>query len=63
VMFKREDLTPAEHYADAHIKHKAKFICKMTADISIPYVMYIANKVNQQFKNAEATPELESSNA
>jgi hypothetical protein len=63
VMFKREDLTPAEHYAEAHIKHKAKFICKMTADISIPYVMYIANKVNQQFKNAEATPELEPSNA
>jgi hypothetical protein len=26
-------------------------------------VMYIANKVNQQFKNAEATPELERSNA
>lgn len=63
VMFKREDLTPAEHYAEAHIKHKAKFIAKMTADVSIPYVMYIANKINQQYKDAQSTPELEPSNA
>lgn len=48
IMFKREDLTPTEHYTDAHIKHKAKLIRKLNAAISIPYMMFIAQKIGQQ---------------
>ncbi len=62
VMFKREDLTPTEHYTDAHIKQKAKLIRKLNAAISIPYVMFIAQKIGQQ-ANDQATAELEPSNA
>lgn len=51
IMFKREDLTPTEHYADAHIKQKAKLIRKLSADISIPYIMFIANKIAKQVTN------------
>ena len=63
IMFKREDLTPAEHYADAHIKQKAKLIRKLNANISIPYIMFIANKIGQQVKNDTATQAVEPSNA
>ena len=62
VMFKREDLTSTEHYTDAHIKQKAKLIRKLNASISIPYVMFIAQKIGQQ-ANDQATAELEPSNA
>ena len=48
IMFKREDLTPTEHYTDAHIKQKAKLIRKLNAAISIPYMMFIAQKIGQQ---------------
>jgi len=63
IMFKREDLTPTEHYADAHIKQKAKLIKKLSADISIPYIMFIANKIGQQVKNDTTTQAMEPSNA
>ena len=63
IMFKREDLTPTEHYADAHIKQKAKLIRKLNANISIPYIMFIANKIGQQVKNDTATQAMEPSNA
>lgn len=51
VMFKREDLTPTEHYADAHIKQKAKLIRKINASIALPYLMFIAEKIAKQVKN------------
>lgn len=63
IMFKREDLTPTEHYTDAHIKQKAKLIRKLNANISIPYIMFIANKIGQQVKNDTATQAMEPSNA
>lgn len=63
IMFKREDLTPTEHYADAHIKQKAKLIRKLSADISIPYIMFIANKIGGQVKNDTATKAVEPSQA
>jgi hypothetical protein len=59
IMFKREDLTPTEHYADAHIKQKAKLIRKLNANISIPYIMFIANKIGQQVKNDTTTQAVE----
>ena len=55
IMFKRDDLTPAEHYADAHIKHKANLFKKLTADIAIPYLMFIATKINHQVDNGSDT--------
>ena len=62
IMFKREDLTPAEHYAEAHIKQKAKLIRKLNAAISIPYMMFIAQKIGQQ-ANDQVTQEVEPSNS
>jgi hypothetical protein len=62
IMFKREDLTAAEHYAEAHIKQKAKLIRKLNAAISIPYVMFIAQKIGQQ-ANDQASEAVESSNS
>jgi len=61
IMFKREDLTPTEHYADAHIKQKAKLIRKLNANISIPYILFIANKIGQQVKNDTSTEAMEPS--
>jgi hypothetical protein len=52
VMFKRDDLTNAEHYAEAHLKLKAKLIKGLTADIAIPYLMFIANKIKAQVPEA-----------
>ena len=63
VMFKREDLTSTEHYTDAHIKHKSKLIRKLTANIALPYLIFISEKIAKQVKNDTTTPELEPSNA
>ena len=62
VMFKREDLSNTEHYTDAHIKHKAKLFKQLSADISVPYLLFITNKINKQVE-AQATQELESSDS
>jgi hypothetical protein len=59
VMFKREDLTPTEHYADAHIKQKAKLLRKLDANIAIPYIMFIAQKIGQQLRNDTPTEAVE----
>jgi len=58
VFFKREDLTKVEHYADAHLKLKAKWISKQPASIAIPYITYIGEKFKQQ-----APKELEGGNS
>lgn len=52
VLFKRDDLTKAEHYADAHLKLKAKHIRKLKASLAIPYVLFIAQKINKQVETA-----------
>lgn len=66
VVFKREDLSKTEHYADAHIKHKAKIIREFKAEVAIPYLVAIANKINanvtQLNENKESTESVESSN-
>jgi hypothetical protein len=51
VMFKADHLTPAEHYADAHLKLKSKHIRKLKAEICIPYIMFVANKIKKQVEN------------
>jgi hypothetical protein len=58
IMFKREDLSNTEHYAEAHLKHKAKLFKELKANIAIPYLHFIAQKINQQAKN-ETTPIVE----
>ena len=45
LMFKRTDLSNTEHYDPAHLKHKAKLFSKLKADISIPYLTFVTNKL------------------
>jgi hypothetical protein len=45
LMFKRTDLTNAEHYDPAHLKHKAKLFSKLKADIAIPYLTFVTYKI------------------
>jgi hypothetical protein len=56
LMFKRTDLTNAEHYDPAHLKHKAKLFSKLKADISIPYLTFVTNKIttHAQSQNTKA---------
>jgi len=45
LMFKRTDLSNTEHYDPAHLKHKSKLFSKLKADISIPYLTFVTNKI------------------
>jgi hypothetical protein len=47
VIFKREDLTRAEHYDDAHIKQKGKLILEhgFTSELVIPYIALITQEM------------------
>lgn len=55
ILFKRDDLTKAEHYADAHIKLKAKMIRELKAEIAMPYLVEIGQKLAKQLpKDAPA---------
>lgn len=47
IIFKRTDLTPTEHYADAHIDYKTKLFKKQNADLVIPFVSYVGSKLNE----------------
>ena len=58
VMFKADHLTNAEHYAEAHLKLKAKHIRKLKAEICIPYIMFVANKIKKQVED-ESTQTME----
>ena len=51
VLFKRTDLGKNEHYTDAHIKHKAKIIRQMTADVAVPYLVAVAETINKQVQS------------
>jgi len=53
IFFKRDDLTPAEHYAEAHLKLKAKLIKELKANIAIPYLLFITNKLIKQVDKVE----------
>lgn len=47
VIFKRTDLSKQEHYAEAHIKQKAKLFAKQPAEICVQYI----TKVGQEASN------------
>jgi hypothetical protein len=59
VLFKRDDLSKVEHYTDAHIKHKAKLIRELKAELAIPYLVEIGQKLSTQITKNEATEVLE----
>lgn len=46
IVFKDVDLTKTEHYADAHIRHKAKLFREhVTFDVAVPYVGYFSKEL------------------
>jgi hypothetical protein len=59
VLFKRSDLTKVEHYSDAHIKLKSKIIREMKAEIAVPYLVEIGQKLSKQMPKNEATEIME----
>ena len=59
LMFKRTDLSNTEHYDPAHLKHKAKLFSKLKADISIPYLTFVTEKITNHAQSQD-TKELES---
>ena len=61
VLFKREDLSNKEHYETAHIKRKVALFKKQPAQLAIPYIIDIMQKLVKATDGA--TPELESDNA
>lgn len=50
VIFKREDLNIQEHYSDAHIKHKANLFKSLNAEIALPFMAYVADKLKDTAK-------------
>jgi len=59
LMFKRTDLSNTEHYDPAHLKHKAKLFSKLKADIAIPYLTFVTEKITNHAQSQD-TKELES---
>lgn len=53
VLFKRDDLTKAEHYDSAHIKHKAKMIRELKAELALPYLVEIGQKLSKELPKNE----------
>lgn len=63
VIFKRTDLTRAEHFADAHIKEKAKVFRKeMSGAVSIPYLLEMSKKMYKQMQAEAAEQETDPEN-
>lgn len=45
IMFKRSDLSNTEHFADAHLKHKAKMFRAQKAELCVPYIVFVTEKI------------------
>jgi hypothetical protein len=45
IMFKRSDLSNTEHFADAHLKHKAKIFRTQKAELCVPYIVFVTEKI------------------
>jgi hypothetical protein len=61
LMFKRTDLSPTEHYAEAHLKHKSKLFKQLKAEIAVPYLVFVTEKIASHAKS-EATESVEPNN-
>jgi len=45
IMFKRTDLSNTEHFTDAHLKHKAKLFRTQKAELCVPYIVFVTEKI------------------
>jgi hypothetical protein len=61
LMFKRTDLTPVEHYTEAHLKHKSKLFKQLKAEIAVPYLVFVTDKIANHAKS-QATENVEPNN-
>jgi len=61
LMFKRTDLSSTEHYTEAHLKHKAKLFKQLKAEIAVPYLVFVTEKISSHAKS-EATESVEPNN-
>jgi hypothetical protein len=52
-------LTKVEHYSDAHIKLKAKLIRELKAEIAVPYLVEIGQKLSKYIPKDAPTENLE----
>jgi len=50
IMFKRTDLSNTEHFADAHLKHKAKLFRSQKAELCVPYIVFVTEKISEYAK-------------
>ncbi len=48
IIFKRTDLTNAEHYENTHLKHKEKLFKDLSATLVVPYVVAVSRKLISQ---------------
>ena len=60
IMFKRSDLSNTEHFTDAHLKHKAKLFRTQKAELCVPYIVFVTEKI-AEYAQANTTEGVESS--
>jgi hypothetical protein len=60
IMFKRTDLSNTEHFTDAHLKHKAKLFRTQKAELCVPYIVFVTDKI-AEYAQTNTAPEVESS--
>jgi hypothetical protein len=53
IIFKRTDLTKAEHYGDSHLALKSKMFKEQKANIAIPFMAYIGAKLGNTAKDMQ----------
>jgi hypothetical protein len=51
LMFKRTDLSQVEHYTEAHLKHKSKLFKQLKAEIAVPYLVFVTEKIASHAKS------------
>lgn len=51
VVFKRDDLSKQEHYAEAHLKQKAKLFSQQPAEISVRYLSKVGEEASNMVGN------------
>jgi hypothetical protein len=60
IMFKRTDLSNTEHFTDAHLKHKAKLFRTQKAELCVPYIVFVTDKI-AEYAQANTAQGVESS--
>jgi hypothetical protein len=60
IMFKRTDLSNTEHFTDAHLKHKAKLFRTQKAELCVPYIVFVTEKI-AEYAQANTAQGVESS--